>query len=322
MIEMDTRPHMDPQEWEGIVRACGGHPLHLPDVHEVDYAESDRMHLLFLHGSRPVGCALAYRLAAGRFRKKPRTLLLPAPPALCAEAVADLEDVYRRILELARGLGHDELVIQPHWDTHLNTLSLLSSHVNEVVIEFVLDVSRDREAIDANVHRVHRKNVRRAERDGVTVELNRSLDGLLALRDMQQVSSARSAERGGGFSVRDRSFFERLHDRLYSRGRGELLLAIHNQKAVAGLAYLIGAGRAMTVRSGSTQEGYDLRAMYLLQSHVIDRVRERGILELNLGGVPEGAEEEGHPQHGLYDFKRGWGGTEQRSSGIRMAVSS
>ena len=320
MIELDTQPQMNPPEWEGIVQACGGHPLHLPDVHEVDYPESDRLHLLFRQGPRTVGCAIAYRLAAGRFRKKPRTLLLPAPPALCPEALPDLEDVYRRILELARDLGHDELVIQPHWDTHLGTLPMLSSHVSEVVIEFVLDVNQDRPAIDANVHRVHRKNVRRAERDGVTVELNRSLDGLMTLRDMQHVSSARSADRGGGFFVRDRSFFERLHDRLYSRGRGELLLAIHNQKAVAGLAYLIGAGRAMTVRSGSTEAGYDLRAMYLLQSHVIERVRERGILELNLGGVPEEAEREGHPQHGLYDFKKGWGGTEQRAAGIRMAV--
>jgi lipid II:glycine glycyltransferase (peptidoglycan interpeptide bridge formation enzyme) len=197
-----------------------------------------------------------------------------------------------------------------------------SSHVSEVLVEFVLDLDRAPEAIEAGMHRVHRKNVRRATRDGVTVAPDSSLEGLLTLRSMQQSSSERSAQKGGGFTVRDRSFFERLHKTVYAPGRGELLFAYRDGKTLAGLAYVTGAGRSITVRSGSTPEGYALQAMYVLQSSVIDRARERGLRALNLGGVPEAAATPDHPQRGLYEFKRGWGGHETHSEGIHMTVSA
>jgi lipid II:glycine glycyltransferase (peptidoglycan interpeptide bridge formation enzyme) len=74
----------------------------------------------------------------------------------------------------------------------------------------------------------------------------------------------------------------------------------------------------MTVRSGSTPEGYETRAMYLLQAAVIDRARERGFPELNLGGVPEAAAAEGHPEHGLYDFKKGFGAAPCLRTGLTV----
>ena len=321
MIRMETNPSMNSEEWEHLVLDCGGHPLHLPEVHVADQTGGERVHLLFHNGTQPVGCALAFLSDRGRLRRKPRRCLLPASVAVRADADVDRTSLYEHILDLARNRGCSELIIQPNWGAHLEEVPLLSTHVDEVLIEFVLDLRPDPGAIEAGMHRVHRKNVRRATRDGVTVEPDTTLDGLLTLRSMQQVSSDRSATKGGGFTVRDRAFFERLHENVYAPGRGELLLARHEGDTVAGLAYVIGAGRAITVRSGSTPEGYALQAMYLLQSCVIQRARERGVLELNLGGVPEAAANEGHPQHGLYDFKRGWGGTESRSAGIRMAIT-
>ena len=322
MIRMEASPQMNSEEWERLVRDCGGHPLHLPDVHAAEQADGERVHLLFHKGTQVVGCALAFLNERSRFRKKPRLFLLPAAVAVRDDGGVDRTSIYEHILDLARNRGCRELIIQPNWGTHLEDVPLLSSHVDEVLIEFVLDLTRDPSAIEAGMHRVHRKNVRRAGRDGVTVEPDVTLDGLLTLRSMQQVSSDRSATKGGGFTVRDRAFFERLHKNVYAPGRGELLLARHEGKTVAGLAYVIGAGRAITVRSGSTPEGYALQAMYLLQSCVIQRAREHGVFELNLGGVPEAAAGEGHPQRGLYDFKRGWGGVETRSAGIRMAIAA
>jgi len=322
MIQMETSARVDDEEWERLVQACGGHPLHLPQIQDVDQADNERMHVVFQNGSQPVACALAYQSAGGRFRRRPRRLLLPASPALRADAGTDRALIFEKIIELAQSLRCKELIIQPQWGTQFEDMPLFSSHVSEILIESVLDTNRDLSAIEAGMHRIHRKNVRRAARDGVTVSPDPTLEGLLTLRSMQQVSSERSAKKGGGFAVRDRSFFERLHKSVYSSGRGELLMAMKDGKPLAGLAYVTGAGRAITVRSGSTPEGYALQAMYALQSRVIERVRERGLLELNLGGVPEVAATEGHAQRGLYDFKRGWGGTERRSAGIRMAIDA
>jgi hypothetical protein len=322
MIKMETSARVNDDEWERLVQACGGHPLHLPQIQDVDQVGHERMHVVFQNGSQPVACALAYQTGGGRFRKRPRRLLLPASPAFRADAGADRALIYEKILELARRLECSELIIQPQWGTQFEDVPLFSSHVSEILIEFVLDTNRDLSAIEAGMHRTHRKNVRRAARDGVTVSPETTLEGLLTLRAMQQVSSERSAKKGGGFTVRDRSFFERLYTSVYSSGRGELLMATKDGKPLAGLAYVTGAGRAVTVRSGSTPEGYALQAMYALQSRAIERVQERGILELNLGGVPEVAATPGHPQRGLYEFKLGWGGTERRSEAIRMAIDT
>jgi len=320
MIELETKSGMGGAEWESLVERCGGHPLHLPEVHAVDQADNERIHVLFRNGSETVGCSLAFQSGGGWFRKKPRSLLFPTPPALRLDAATDRVLVFERILELARNLRCNELVIQPNWGAHLAEIPAFSGHVSRRLIEFVLDLNRDPAAIEAGMHRVHRKNMRRAERDGVTVSRDSTIDGLLTLRSMQQVSSERSAKKGGGFTVRDNSFFERMHQTVYASGRGELLLAYKDGQPIAGLAYLIGARRAITVRSGCTRDGYALNAMYLLQSSVIQRAREKEVIELNLGGVPEEATQPGHPQRGLYEFKRGWGGTEIHSDGIRMAV--
>jgi lipid II:glycine glycyltransferase (peptidoglycan interpeptide bridge formation enzyme) len=318
MIEVLAQGQMDAGEWERLVEACGGNPLHLPAVHEADLPEKDRLHLVFREGSETAACAIAY-CRVPRWRR-PSWLLLPAPPAVRPDAAAKRYAVYQGLLDFARRSRCRELIVHPHWGTTFDGFAPFSGHETKAVVEFVLDLGQDMEVITSGMHKVHRKNIRRAERDGVTVRQDDSLEALLTLRSMQEVASERSARRGGGFTVRDRGYFERVHRRVYDAGRGELLLAERGGTTVAGLAYLTGARRAITVRSGATPEGYETRAMYLLQNEVIKRVQHRGLIELNLGGVTEEAEKEGHSERGLYDFKRGWGGAALRSTGIRMEL--
>jgi lipid II:glycine glycyltransferase (peptidoglycan interpeptide bridge formation enzyme) len=166
--------------------------------------------------------------------------------------------------------------------------------------------------------RVHRKNIRRAERAGLEVAPEPSPEALLVLRSMQELAAERSRQKGGGFRIRSREYFMKLHTHVFSPGIGELWTARKNGEIVAALAYLGAAGRAMTVRSGSSAVGYETRAMYLLQHAVIRRVRERGFTELNLGGVPEAAAGEDHPEHGLYDFKKGFGGESRLRTGLTV----
>ena len=52
----------------------------------------------------------------------------------------------------------------------------------------------------------------------------------------------------------------------------------------------------------------DEQGQDLIEYSLLARAKEQGLRELNLGGVPADAEREGHPQHGLFEFKRGFGG--------------
>ncbi|HET9234469.1 MAG TPA: peptidoglycan bridge formation glycyltransferase FemA/FemB family protein [Candidatus Eisenbacteria bacterium] len=321
MIEVEATERIEPREWEALVQDCGGHPLHFPAAHEADFDPRDRMHLVFREGPEPVACALAYRERRRRLGRGKDVLILPTAPALRPPATESRDPVYLRLLQFARDANCRELVIQSPWGASLD-FPPFGDHVIDRVVEFVLDLEKGGEALLAGMHRVHRKNIRRAERDGVVVRADATLEGLLALRAMQGVSAERQAKRGSGFTVRDRAYFERIHQRVYAAGHGELLLAYRGEHTapIAGLAYLIGAGRALTVRSGSTQEGYATYAMYLLQHEVIQRCLARGISELNIGGVPQAAERDDHPQHGLYEFKKGWGGTPLPRSSVRLEL--
>ena len=316
MTRAEAMPLMPPQTWEALVETCGGNPLHLPFGHEVDLSERDRLHLVFRNGTHIVACAIAYRQKAG-WRKK--DLFLPVAPALVSSDMR--EAVMLSVLDFARHSGFRDVHVAPHWGATFDDLPSFSGHAEGVVIEFVLDLSPDLETLLTGMHKVHRKNIRRAERNGITLRQDGSLEALLSLRAMQEVAAERSARRGGGFKVRDRAYFERVQERVYKPGFGELLLAEQHGTPVAALAYLTGARRAITVRSGATPVGYETYAMYLLQYEVVKRAKERGSIELNLGGVAETAAEEGHPERGLYDFKRGFGGKALRSTGLRVAVN-
>ena len=60
MIQMETSARVDDEEWERLVQACGGHPLHLPQIQDVDQADNERMHVVFQNGSQPVALSLIH----------------------------------------------------------------------------------------------------------------------------------------------------------------------------------------------------------------------------------------------------------------------
>lgn len=305
----------DDQTWARLIIACDGNPLHWGAVTAADYGEPSALRLTFSEKEETVGCALAYAQTRRRWRfiSAGRDLELPTPPATAGawRGREGTRRIYQALLGLARERGFDRLIIHPRFGYPLEDLPGLAPFRTDSVIEFSVDLQRDWEAIQSEMHRNHRKNIRRAEREGLTVVTDNTMAGLLHLRELQVTSSRRSAERGGGFGIRDKSYFEKVYDRVYSRGLGEVLLAKSGTDVLAGLAFVATANKGMTVRSGSSQAGYERNAMYLLQDAVLKIGHARGLREMNLGGVPAAAIEQGHGQHGLYEFKRGFGGAER-----------
>jgi hypothetical protein len=305
MIVVDIAETHTGGAWEDVVAGCGGNPIHLPAVH-LPAAPARRLrYLVARSGTEVVACALG--VAAGsrwdRLRGRDTELTLPTPPAVRG----DRDPVMEAVLAAARERGFRKVVVGTAAGDSFLDAPRLARFVSSRILEFVLDLRRDRETIHAAMHKVHRKNIRRAERAGITVAPEPTRDALLALRSMQEVAAERSRQKGGGFRVLPVEYFDKLYEHVFSTGIGELWVARRGGDPVAALAFLGTAQTAMTVRSGSTEEGYETRAMYPLQAAVIDRALERGFARLSLGGVPEAAAEEGHPEHGLHDFKKGFG---------------
>jgi hypothetical protein len=312
---------LDDGAWAELAGACGGNPLHLEAVTAADYPGSAALRLVFRGAERSVGCALAYATPRRRWRWLPagRDLELPTFPAVTAGGEGRRAAV-DALVAFARGNGYRTLVVRPRFGDSLEDLPHLGPYATTGTLEFVVDLRKDWDAVRAAMHRFHRKNVRRAERESLEVASDPSVAGLLALRDLQMGSARRSAERGGGFHVRETAYFEKVHALVYAGGLGDVVFAKSEGRVLAGLAWVAGARKGITVRSGSTAEGYDRGAMYLLQDAVLREAHRRGLEELNLGGVPEGAREPGHVQHGLYDFKRGFGGAERVRRGFALPL--
>jgi hypothetical protein len=299
----------DPQ-WRQLVEACQGNPLHLHQVHLGDRDEKDLRYLIFDRNDAAVACAPAFVSTPHlhRLRGKVRTLELPTAAATAMREPGELEEVYRRLIEGCRVLGCGRLVVGHGWGECFDGWPALGGHITERVVEFVLDLGAPLDELLAGMHKAHRKNIRRAEKLGLTVRVETTPEALEQLRQVQLVSAGRSTDRGHGFAVRDANYYRRVHERVYGAGLGEVLLAFQGNDCVGALAYLHLGTKGITVRSGCTRAGYETYAMYLLEHSLLARAKELGLRELNLGGVPADAEGENHPQHGLFEFKRGFGG--------------
>ena len=83
-------------------------------------------------------------------------------------------------------------------------------------------------------------------------------------------------------------------------------------------AALVGwaAGRAFYLVGGSTAAGYDSGAGVWLHWRVMARLADVGFTLYNLGGTPTRAAEPNDPAHGLYRFKRGFGGAIAQCRGL------
>ena len=308
MIEVRRIGVEDPGWAERVVQ-CGGHALHLPAVQLVD-ASSDQVHLWALEeGTEVVACVTAVETASRSSRwslRRRRQLVLPTAPALRdPERGAEVRDT---LLDLAAREGFERIHVGASGSDWMAEDENLAPYRGEAITEFVLDLREGPDAVFANMHKTHRKNVRRARREGFDLRRSADLEALLVLRTVQLASSERVGERSEGFAVRDEDFYRRLHETVYAPGHGQVLVARDGDRPLAALAWLSLGPRAQTVRSGSLPEGYRSRVMYLLYDELIRHCTEHGIEELNAGGVPAAAVESGHPQSGLYEFKQGFGG--------------
>ena len=319
-VEAEPRRSVDREEWKQLVEQCGGNPMHLPEVHFTDHDPRDLLHLVFRRRDSALACATAFtvRRRVVGLTWGPRFLELPTVPAIRDDT--DRAQVYSALLEYAAHAGYSRLILHPRWGDCFEGNDLFRDHLTRAIVEFVLDLRPGLGEILKRMHKVHRKNIRRAEAGGLTVEPDSTLAGLMRLREMQLVSAERAAEKGHGFGVSGGTFFRRAFAQVYSTGIGRILFAKRGQDYMAGLAYLVGGRRGLTVRSGSTADGYETRAMYLLHYELIKRSLDEGLLELNLGGVPRGAQESEHPQAGLYEFKKGFGGTPEVRTGVDMRI--
>lgn len=181
-----------------------------------------------------------------------------------------------------------------------------------------LDLTPPLDRIFAGLSKGHRADIRRAERQGVTVTVGTAAE-IAPFYRIMQATGQRAA-----FGIHNEEYYRRAWQ-LFQPHRSRLLLAMQDGQPVAGHMVFHDGRSGYYFYSGATEAGLKAGANHLLQWHALQWAREAGCHCYDLWGIPDAlgqaataAEEAQHaaltaaaqndPLIGVYRFKKGFGG--------------
>jgi len=144
-----------------------------------------------------------------------------------------------------------------------------------------------------------RRNLQKAERSGVTVEVTRSREGILAFYNLL----ARTRRRHG-LPPQSQKFFLNIAEHLMKPGFGFVVLARRKQRAIAGAVFFIFANNALYKYGASDERMQEFRANNLVMWEGIKHLAASGARSLHFGRTAPSNE-------GLRRFKLAWGAKEE-----------
>lgn len=167
----------------------------------------------------------------------------------------------------------------------------------------LIDLSPNLETVMANLNQKGRHAIRRAERDGVTVERVETTDE--NCKTFYSLLTQTAATQGFSGSIRPYAYYQAFWQRYTAAGMGQLFLASFDGKVVAGAFALI-FGEKSTYKDGASMRvdgAYGVT--HLVQWHVITWAKERGSKLHDLCGTPpsDKINDESHRWYGVGRFK-------------------
>jgi len=170
----------------------------------------------------------------------------------------------------------------------------------------LLDIAHPLEDILTGLPQKGRHAIRRAQRDGVTVERVAANDDncTIMYRLLQETAE-------GQFGIRSYEYFKAFWQRFEAAHYGQLFFAYFEGQVVAG-AYAMAYGKKSTYKDGaSIRKRTAYGASHLLQWHVIEWAKEKGALIHDFCGSPpsDRIDDPTHPHYGVGLFKRSFNKT-------------
>jgi len=158
-----------------------------------------------------------------------------------------------------------------------------------------LDLTADTERLFGRLKDSTRRNIRKAIREGVTVQMHNSLD---AVREYYRLHCMTRQKHG--VPPQPAGFFDKIHERIIGPGLGVVALASHDGVSVAGDVFFGVNGKALYKFGASDYACQHLRPSDLVMWEGIQWHAERGYHTLCFGRTEMDNE-------GLRRFKTQWG---------------
>jgi len=175
------------------------------------------------------------------------------------------------------------------------------SATGPAALRHVLPLSRSSAEVYAGFHRSQvQRNIRRAEREGLTVRQGprpQDLSGTFYGLHLR-------TRRRQGVPVQPRRFFRLLWENTISTGLGSVLIVEASARPVAAAVFLYWNGTVIYKFGASDASTWSLRPNHLLFWHAIRTACEQGYRCFDFGRTDVG-------QEGLRNFKLSWGAVEE-----------
>ncbi|HEY5041200.1 MAG TPA: GNAT family N-acetyltransferase [Verrucomicrobiae bacterium] len=141
-----------------------------------------------------------------------------------------------------------------------------------------LDLSGGENVLFEKMDGSARRAVRKAEKDGVTVEISQSLNAVKVFYSLQCLTRKRH-----GLPPQPFSFFMNIHRHILSQNQGVIALAGHAGKKIAAAVYFFLGGRAIYKYGASDFAQQHLRGSNLMMWEAVKWLARNRVKTLNLG---------------------------------------
>lgn len=176
-------------------------------------------------------------------------------------------------------------------------------------LRHTLALSPDKDLLFSKFNESTRRNIRKGLSAGIEIQQDHSLESLRAFCRLNALT-----RRQHGLPPQPNSFFKKVHEHILSKGMGFVALASFKKKKIAGGVYFCWGGKAIYKYGASDRRFWPLRANHLVMWEAIQWSARRGFGEFCFGRTEM-------ENHGLRQFKRGWGGQEEVISYYRYDMA-
>lgn len=167
----------------------------------------------------------------------------------------------------------------------------------------ILNISRPVEDILKGMKERARRNIKTAEKKGVTVTCH-GIEKLSVWYNLYKETSERDR-----ISIHPESYYRRLFELASNQKRLDVRLYMASVEGdeIAGIITLFDGAEATYLYGASCSRRRETMPAYALQWRAIQDAKAAGCLEYDFFGIPP-VDDPNHPMYGLYRFKTGWGG--------------
>jgi len=313
-MELRVANSVDRDEWDGLVKSLGGAIFHScvwADYIRAGHANvQPRFARWVSDGGETIGLALMFAEISARKVLAPLTGILRTDAApLIGDGCADASLAFAQAIEnYARSENIATLSVGSFGGNAGMTAFQQLGFRQTRYWEFALDLSPAEDVLWEAMEYKRHKNIRKAARLGVALEDQNGEDGIANLRRLQGASSERIVARGGQDITRKGEPLADPVKVLLDSGLGRIVCArVEGQVVSTGLFTRFGSVVYHTL-SGHGEGALRSQAPTFLLWETIKRYKAEGARWFNFGGCSVAAAEEGHPEHGVYAYKKDFGG--------------